>query len=214
MDSPIVTEVEKDHPLLRWVALKDMNVSRSQVFTPQPGDVSLASSLGRSLLIAGTRDDHRAVALGFAPSASDLPLRVAFPVLLVNALRWLTGHNIELPDEVRTGHRARLPAFGALSLVGPHDQHVTAPLQNGYAEVLLDRVGFWHDGDRVISANLSDARESAIASAPIVLGGQTLQAPTMAQRLSPRASLWRWLAVLALLLVLIEWWTFHRRITV
>lgn len=212
MDAPIVTETRKDDPVLRWVALKDLNVSRSSIFTAGAGDTNLASSLGRSLLVSGTKNGVRTIALGFAPQASDLPLRVAFPVLLVNSLRWLTGHAVESPDDVRTGRRTRISAQRDLDLTGPEHLHVRA--HDGVAELTLRHVGFYTSADRVIAANLADARESSLASHPIVIGKQTISAPSATQRLSPRAALWRWLAGLALLLIALEWWTFHRRHTV
>ncbi len=214
MDAPFVTETQKDSPILRWVALKDLNVSRSIVFSIGSGDTTLASSLGRPLLVSGTRDGVRAVALGFSPSMSDLPLRVAFPVLLVNAVRWLTGHSVESPDEVRTGRRTRIAAASDLELDGP--ERVRVPANDGTAQLTVRHAGFYASKDgRLVAANLADARESSIASRPIVIGGQAVGAPTtLKNRLSPRTSLWRWLTGLALLLIALEWWTFHRRHTV
>lgn len=213
MEAPIVTETRKDDPILRWVALKDLNVSRSSVFALGAGDTSLASSLGRALLVSGTKNGVRTVALGFQPQRSDLPLRVAFPILLVNSLRWLTGHGVESPDDVRTGRRTRLLAAGNLELAGPEHVHVSA--HDGSAELTVHHVGFYAGTDgRLVAANLADGRESSLASRPLEVGTQTLLAPSAAQRLAPRMSPWRWLAALALLLIALEWWSFHRRHTV
>jgi hypothetical protein len=214
--APIVTEVEREHPLLRWVALKDLNVSRSVTFAPARGDAALASALGRTILIAGERGGQRMIAFGFSPTVSDLPLRVAFPVFLVNALQWLRGRSAELEDAVRTGRRQRLAASGgALTVTSPRGDRLVLPVQAGGAELDADTAGFYHvDEQRLIAANLSDARESWLASRPLELNGRLVAAPETVARLRPGTAIWRGLAILALLLVVVEWWTFHRRWTV
>jgi hypothetical protein len=219
VESPLVTEVEREHPLLRWVALKDMNVSRSLVFAPAHGDVALASAIGKPIFITGERQGLRMVALGFRPSASDLPLRVAFPVLLVNAVEWLSGRKLDPSESVRTGERARLPARGSeVEVTGPDGLHRELPARDGRVELIAERVGYYTLGEqgtqRLIAANLNDARESSLVTRQLILAGHALPAPTPPARLRPRAALWRWLAILALCLVLFEWWSFHRRWTV
>ncbi len=215
MSAPLVTETEREHPILRFIALKDLNVSRSAIFVPEKGDVALASSLGRPLLVAGERAGQRLVALGFSPSASDLPLRVAFPVLLVNALDWLEGRSVEPVEGVRTGHAARLPAQGeAVQLRCPRGERRTLPVRDGRVELIAEQAGFYQLGSELIAANLADPRESSIAARRFTVNGQALAGATPVARVRPRASPWRWLAALALLLVLLEWWTYHRRHTV
>lgn len=109
----LVTEVAERHPVMRWVTLRDLNVKRSSVFALAPGDVALVSSLRAPILVARERaaGGARRLALGFDVRHSDLPLRVAFPVLLVNALDWL-GEAPAGEDEapLRSGRVWRLPA--------------------------------------------------------------------------------------------------------
>ena len=219
LPTPIVTEVEAAHPLLRWVALKDLNVSRSAVFAPARGDVALASALGRPIWIAGERGGLRLSALGFSPAASDLPLRVAFPVMLVNAIEWLSGRTAEPVDAVRTGERARLVASSpSVSVTGPDGEARSLPARAGHVDLVADRAGYYTVDDggarRLVAANLADPRESELATRRLERAGRPLPAPPALARLRPRAALWRWLAAAALLLVLLEWWSFHRRWTV
>jgi hypothetical protein len=219
VDSPLVTETEREHPLLRWVALKDMNVSRSLVFAPARGDVALASALGKPIFVAGERDGRRMIALGFQPSTSDLPLRVAFPVLLVNAVEWLSGRKLDPSESVRTGERARLPARGSVvEVIGPDGARRELPARDGRVELIAEHAGYYtldeQGTQHLIAANLADARESSLVTRQLVLSGHALAAPSPPARLRPRAALWRWLAILALCLVLFEWWSFHRRWTV
>ena len=70
------------------------------------------------------------------------------------------------------------------------------------------------DGALRLAANLADPFESAITPAEeLVLGGRKVEpAPTFTPSLS--RSVWMYLALGALLLSCVEWWTYNRRVTV
>jgi hypothetical protein len=217
VNDPVLTETNKTHPVMKWVALKDLNAVRTTTFTLQSGDVALASTLGRPFFVAGSRNGVPAVALGFAPASSDLPLRIAFPVLLVNSLKWLSGKSLDPVDSVLTGRAGRLIAtHDPLTLTSPDGGTIALPVRDGAAWLTANQVGLYRapDEKRVIAANLFDARESSISGHPILLAGHALERPSFSEHLRPRASLWRWLALLALVLLVLEWWTYHRRWTV
>jgi hypothetical protein len=50
------------------------------------------SAAGVPLVVVGTRDGYRFVALAFDPRESDLPLRASWPALLRNAALYCAGH--------------------------------------------------------------------------------------------------------------------------
>src|SRR5262249_4718508 len=93
---PPITEIEDDHPITRWVTLSDVNIDASSVFTLEPGDVALAKSIRDPIIVAGKREGKKIVAYGFGLDHTDLTLRVAFPVLMVNSLDWFAGDDAEL----------------------------------------------------------------------------------------------------------------------
>jgi hypothetical protein len=82
--------IHHDHPLLRHLELTDVNVAEAHRLALSPGDVALAGSFGVPLFVARQRPGLRIVALSFDPRRSDLPLRPAFPLLLANALGWVS----------------------------------------------------------------------------------------------------------------------------
>ncbi len=100
---PVATEIDRDHPLLAHVSLADLNVARARRLLPGPDDQVVAAALGTPLLIARQRPALRVVALAFDPRRSDLPLRPAFPLLLANALDWLTAGSAAAPAPLSTG---------------------------------------------------------------------------------------------------------------
>ncbi len=218
VQAPLITDVAEKHPLMRWVTLRDLNMSRSSRFSLKPGDVALASS-ARDVLIAARESPEKTVALGFDVRHSDLPLRVAFPVLLVNALEWFAGDEATLQAAFRTGEPWRVPAAGDEATVrDPDGETQRVPVVDGLARLVGRKVGFHtvesRGGARTIAANLGSAAESAIRPArELVVDGKKLEAPSgFDARL--RRELWAMLVLAALALALLEWWTYNRRVTV
>ena len=85
----------------------------------------------RDSIIAAKRDGRRKIlAFGFSlpatdrESATDLPMRVAFPMLLVNTLDWFAGDQADLLTTYATGRRERVPLDG---VVGATEADVKGP---------------------------------------------------------------------------------------
>ncbi len=244
---PRITELAEDHPVMRWITLSDVNFDRASVFALDParGDVALARSV-RDVVAVGRRDGGRKIAaFGFAlpgpgrEDATDLPLRVAFPLLLVNTLDWFAGDDADLITTYVTGVRQRVPLDGvagevAATVIGPGGAASPAPVADGVATFYAQQTGFHTlevrrppsgapgaaaSADAALAsfdlaANLASAVESDIGpSADLTLGGKALGRPE-AFAITRSRKLWIYLLVLALLIMTVEWVTYHRRITV
>ena len=93
-----------DEPVLRFVDLSTTHIAEaSQLTTPDWARTIIPGPRGAPLLYAGTRDGLPAAVLAFEPRRSDLPLQVAFPILLAN----LTGELLGSTDGADRGRRAR-----------------------------------------------------------------------------------------------------------
>ena len=219
---PFITDVEKDHPIMRWVTLADVNMDRSSVFATRPDDVVLARSIRDPLIVAGKRDGRKVVAFGFGLDGTDLTLRVAFPVMVVNMLDWFAGDDAELITTYKTGKTWAIPLDDPdeheVSVKGPQGAVEKAPVKEGRARFYGRQVGVYRvqasERTLELAANLSDPRESNIKPGPkLSLGGRELAGPpTFSPSVS--RSIWIWLALGALVLSATEWWTYHRRYTV
>jgi hypothetical protein len=222
INRPFVTEVNPDHPLTRWVTLADLNIDKAAVLEPGPGDVVIARSIRDPLIVAGKHAGQKLVVFGFGLDATDLMLRVAFPVLLVNALDWFAGDDAELVTTYRTGRMWSIPVDASeevreVAVRGPAGA-LTAPVSGGRAHLYGRSAGLYTvtapGGPITVAANLADPEESDITPvAELVLGGKTLTAPPTFTLTASR-SLWLYLVLAALLLSTVEWLTYNRRITV
>ncbi len=219
--APYVTDVAEKHPLMRWVTLRDVNMTRASRFALAPGDVALASSARQPIMVA-RESPHKAVAIGFDVRKSDLPLRVAFPVLLINALEWFAGGEATLQASYATGKTWRIPLPGDQATVTDPDGAVAkAPIVDGSARWYGRKVGFYtivssaaRDKPRALAASLADPAESAIAPArELRVDGAALAQPE-GFAVGVRRELWALLVLAALAVILVEWWTYNRRITV
>jgi len=237
LPSPRVTEIDEDHPVMRWITMSDVYMDKSNVFAvdPRQGESALAYSV-RDPIIAAKRDGKRKiVAVGFSlPSegrdgATDMPMRVAFPMLLVNTLDWFAGMSADLLTTYPTGQRERVPLDGVVGATeaevkGPDGAITNVPVIDGLATFYGARVGYYDltakdalgrpMAQLELAANLASPAESDIApSSELSLGGKALAAPE-AFAISRSQKLWIFLLLIAMTLIVVEWVTYHRRITV
>jgi hypothetical protein len=86
---PRVLDWQREHPLLQFVDLTDLVLEEALAVHPHGGAQALVDGTGTTLMSV-IEDTHlRLVHIAFDLMRSDLPLRVAFPVLMHNILHWL-----------------------------------------------------------------------------------------------------------------------------
>ncbi|MCG8422085.1 MAG: VWA domain-containing protein [Proteobacteria bacterium] len=230
VEAPRITEIDEAHPVMRWVVMSDVNFDRSSVFDVDrtSGEIALARYV-RAPIIAAKRDGQRKIAaFGFNLAGTDLTLRVAFPLLLVNTLDWFAGDDADLITTYQTGHRLRVPMDGTygiseVEVVTPVGRKTRAPVTDGQARFYGNWIGVHRlvarDRGQVVAvvelaANLANPEESQVAPVDdLALGGRTLARPE-GFAIARRQALWAYLAIVCLLLLAIEWVTYNRRITV
>ena len=234
--SPHITEIDEHHPVMRWVTLADVFMDKSNVFAPdaKKGESSLAYVVGDPIIAAKRDGKRKVLAFGFSlpadgrDSATDLPLRVAFPMMLINALDWFAGDTADLLTTYSTGQRERVPLDGVTDATeaevrGPDNLVTSTPVIDGLATFYGNKVGYYDvavkkQGQTVthleLAANLASATESDITpSKTLTLGGKKLEEPESFS-ITHSQKLWIYLILLATGLILVEWVTYHRRITV
>ncbi len=222
-------DVERaEHPLLAFVALRDVNIAAARPIVLRPGDTSVAGEARGTLLATGVRGDVPFVALAFDVQESDLPMRIAWPILVFDALSLLLPDDLTLAPTCASGRVCRL-GLEAPSATLVRRGDAAAPIaiasRAGVASFELDRVGVYdlvtdaRAADRVVVANLASSDESRLDLPPIE-GAERLDEaltaePEPASGADEAPSRARWplhvaLLAAALALLAFEWITFHR----
>ncbi len=123
LTNPGIGALNPDEPVLRYVDLSTTHIAEARkLVLPDWARTVVPGPGGAPLLYLGQRDGREAGVLAFEPRRSDLPLQVAFPILLANLTGELLGGSAGPTDSISAGSPVALavPA-GAAGL------HVTAP---------------------------------------------------------------------------------------
>lgn len=211
-----------DSPLLQFVDWSNVHIRESKSVSA-PWAQPLITAEGGPLLLTGTRSGHRIAIIAFRLQDSDLPLQIAFPVLMANITGWLNpGRAFEAPTALNPGSPVDItPGAGTIEVLveKPDDTVWTVEVgdeavifgetaQPGlYNVVLRDTNGDQPAGS--FAVNLFSTTESSIGPAPSIVLGQT-EVETADEDDVGQRELWPWLAALAFIVLLVEWWVYHR----
>ena len=104
LTNPGIGTLDPDEPVLRFVDLSTTHIAEaSRLTTPDWARTIIPGPRGAPLLYAGTRDGLPSAVLAFEPRRSDLPLQVAFPILLANLTGELLGSTTAPTEAVEPG---------------------------------------------------------------------------------------------------------------
>jgi Ca-activated chloride channel homolog len=217
---------ERKSAVLRFMSMGDIQVAKGHAFKPTPGvgDRVLGASDQGPILVSGARDGHRFVALGFDPRDSDLVLRIAWPLFVLNTINAFIEEDTGYVSSYRTGdvwHIAVPGSLSSVSLQEPGGVKHAVPVSDGRAVFRGELAGFYKltgGADDAplgeFAANLSDLEESRIApQKELVLAGKKATAVSVAKA-SLKSEVWIYLLLAVMGISLIEWITYHRRVTV
>jgi hypothetical protein len=221
IERPFFDRVDRRHPLVRFTALSDVNIAAALEVRLGEGDRAVGGDERGPLLVAGTREGKRYVALTFDVRGSDLPLRVAWPMLLLNAVDWFVEEDTGYVSSYRTGETWHVPvAAGAetATIVEPEGAEHEVPVVEGRAVFAGLEAGFYTvraaGSEDVFAANLGPSDEGDIAPVEhLVVSGEETSAPTSGKA-GVRRELWIYLVLFAFGVLVVEWATYHRRWTV
>jgi hypothetical protein len=103
--------IASEEPLMKGVALDEVTILHSKIAVSPPSTLrSLIDLDGGPAMVRGGVGRDAFLWLGIDPEGSDLVLRVAFPVLVANALADLSGAASVISAETTPASEVRLPA--------------------------------------------------------------------------------------------------------
>ena len=217
--------------MLSGVLLRDLQVSRGSVFEDLPGDVRLLGSPSGSLaLVRESLQGERWIGWGFDFADSDLPLRLAFPQTIINALLWARDGRAVAPP---AGDKARLDEPLWIGTDGEEREavvtdllraaagsrgrdvaraSVTTAAGDGPHPYRFARPGLYRvdEGEtRSLAVNVFDTRDSDTTRLPAHVG-VVLEAPPTADELPTPTPWWVWLCVGAVAVAFLEFGLYTR----
>jgi hypothetical protein len=212
-----------DSPLLQFVDWREVHIRRGQQ-VDAPGMTTLVQGEGGPLLLTGEHNGRRLAVLTFDLRDSDLPLQIAYPILMANITGWLNpGRAFDAPTGLKPGDPVTIaPGASATAVlvtkpdgttwvqeVEEGDIFFTESGQLGLYQVALrDSSGSRAAGS--FAVNLFSPEESAIRPADTLQIGQTTVVSSGEEGDIGQRELWPWLAALAFIILMLEWWVHHR----
>ena len=221
---PRVTSWDREDPILSFVDLRDLNITRaSKLDTPRWAKPLIAAADGTPLMIAGQDGDRRVTILPFDLQQSNLWTMSAFPILMSNIVNYLSPPGVVQSAGVQTGEAealSPLPQVQSVRVTSPNDQ--TTEFRTGSGPITYaatDVPGLYRvqqivqGGQQTVdedlfAANLTNPDASDLRPR---LTGLNNAGPIDAGVAILQKELWGALAALVLPLLLFEWYWFHRR---
>ena len=233
VEAPEVPGWNPAHPVLRFVALEDLRIDRAaRVALPAEGESRPQSSGGEvgrepaTEVVVGNRllplvlvseQPERIVRVSFALEDSNFPLQPGFPIFLANTLGWLMDEQVAL---ARSPGRVEVPLPMAAVTDLEGSDIIAWPLSDRTV-FMADQPGLYtvvaETGRRLrVAVNLASAERTSVNDSGLASDQLTATASTVLAGAEPGPSeeLWVFLLLLALFLVVAEWVTYHRRLTV
>ncbi|KRF32193.1 vWA domain-containing protein [Paenibacillus sp. Soil787] len=222
-----------DHPIMRYIRLQDVNVALAQTRALKPWEKAIISSKSVPLVLSGTEEGIPRLTFMFSLEQSDLALRSEFPILVQNAVAWLTEHQGANLGRLTAGERKEIvlhpeatKAIWKTSRQGVNEEEAerngdtlssmqTAPKLPGLYEFIEYNTGGQMVQTRLLEV-VMDARESnvngKIENKLVVSPGNA--ADTGVDRNKDislgNTLLIPWLIVILLLLLVLEWEVYRR----
>ncbi|MBM97583.1 MAG: hypothetical protein CMJ77_00530 [Planctomycetaceae bacterium] len=236
-DLPQIIDVDQSHPLMRFVELGNVKyiVEGTPLTIPAGGSMLIDSHLGVLMAIApreGFEDLVQSFEIvgtneaGESYANTDWPIRTSFPIFIGNVLTYLGDAEQEeslvsekpgTPVTLRTN----LPVK-EINVLAPDQRNTTIQRsgQNTFIYGNTDELGIYEvtEGDaeasnQRFSVNLFDTIESDILPRNELNTGSEMVPPAQSWETTRREA-WKWLLVAALIVLLIEWYIYNRRVYV
>lgn len=222
LDAPITGDVRPlalaDSPLLRSVDVGDLLSGTDVTYAPPPWALVDLSVGDRALLAHGVVDGRRIAVVGFdvaGPRVSQAPW---FPVFWSNVVRWADPF-APLPEgvELEPGRPARLiphPRADRVTVSSPTGdttefstpQPAVLDVQAPGAYTVRQFVG----QELVAQTSIDFAPGMAAPTGRVGVPVGSDSTPESTPSIQQQTEVWPWVAVLALALLVVEWWIFHR----
>lgn len=212
-ERPEITSFDRSHTVNAYLSYADLHIESMTTRSAAPYLKAVVASGNDGLIYAGEDAGRRIEMIAIDPAKSDLPLKVEFPILLANSINWLTSREQTSEDRaVRAGKPITLRSSQVVITTPDGDTQEIAT-KDGlavFADTLHTGLYEVKDSTPFGVSLLSETESNTAPRETIQTRAGELRGES--QTFSSEREAWRWVALLALLALAIEWWVYHRRI--
>jgi Ca-activated chloride channel homolog len=221
IEAPPIVDWKSSHPLLRVVNFDNVQVAESFAVKTPSWALPLVEAPNTPLLLAGELNRQRMIWIGFDTLQSTWPLRISFPIFIANAIDWLNPASEKASSlSVKAGDPLRVAlseTATSAEIILPDGGTRTRSVDANRHELLFgetQKQGVYRvkEGTNQITfcVNLLDNLETdTTPKKEIQFGAYTKVASTTKRQAN--LEVWRWFALTAFFILLVEWWYYHRR---
>ncbi len=231
--APQIIDSDRAHPLMQLIELGNVEIAESLVLRPPPGSEVLVDSHQGPIMAIAPRGGFEDVVVGFELvgqteagekyANTNWPLRLSFPTFILNALQYLGGQSLAggslgaRPGEVVQLKPTTLDAALAVRRPDGQTEAVAADRTgtvhfSGTTQLGVYQLREKNQATRRFAVNLLDRNESNLAprTASVQIGFVEVEG----QRglVAGRRELWKWLLSGALVVLVLEWYIYNRRV--
>ena len=176
IERPTIMDWDRTHPVMRHVEFAKVTIEDAMRIRPLAAGRPVVEAVGGPLVYALEERDRKALFVGFDLFKTDFPLRIAFPLVLSNTLRWLHPAGLDQSSfQFATGQPILLPAPHGVSTVTvttPSGRSVQGRVTRGAISFTeTDEAGIYTlataRGETRVAVNLMNAEESNLAPHPL-----------------------------------------------
>ncbi len=230
---PQIIDTDRAHPIMQGIDLGDVEILEARPLKPPPASTRLLDSNKGTLMAIATRENFEDAVLslslltvdghGDTYANTDWPIKLSFPLLVSNLLQYF-GHNqqAQVAMNARPGQPIQLhgETDAPLVVTTPTGEKIEAPrgLQQTINFAHTDALGVYesrHSGKVIqqFAVNLFDSRESDIrprTAESVKIGYVEVKPHTEWE--PARREIWKLLLLVALAVLLFEWYVYNRRV--
>lgn len=220
LENPVIQDWDRRHPVMQDLDLGTLQIRSATLVKTETGIKPLLEARNQGLIYAYEKEGLRAILINFDLKQSDLPFRVAFPVLMTNCFRWLQPYEFSFaPLHVKAGEPFPLylrPATESVSIGLPSGKWVRQPVSsNPFLFQHTEKVGVYtvleKEKRTYFAVNLFDESESDIRVDPSGLGKQPDRPEEGKETVQTRVQTWFLVLLGAVILLVLEFYIWLHR---
>ncbi len=229
VDVPVIIDTAQSHPIMQLIEMGDVDIVEGRPLNVPPGGTVLIETQAGPMLVVAPREGYEDAVLGFRLLDDDgidtnWPLRLSFPVFVMNVLNYFgSSHQGRFDNQARPGEPFSLegpPGAKQITVLTPGNESIRVRRGNlgvfnfsgtndlGVYEVRGEETALGHFAVNLFDVDESNIRPPEVNSVRIGhvnIAGQSF--PRIA-----RSQGWRWLLLAGLVILMVEWYIYNRRV--